>query len=97
MKNRVGICCLVVFCVLVSAALAGDRVIGPDADHVGDVKIAKGNLRIEPKSALMGNIFIEEGDLFIAEDDGCHVSLYDFRCREALHGCHVHTSTLVDL
>jgi putative transposon-encoded protein len=69
-KMRKILLVLLIFAVsmLTTGLAAKDKVIGAEAEHIGDIKIEKGNLRIGEDADVMGNIFIEEGDLFIADE-----------------------------
>ena len=67
MKKTLVVLLAVSICLAV--VWAGDvKVIPADSEHVGDIKIEKGNLEIGKNADLAGNIFIEEGDLFIADN-----------------------------
>lgn len=65
---------LALFAVLVfgvSVAFAGppqETLINAGARHVGDIKMGAGSVRVMEDADVVGNIFIEEGDLFIGSE-----------------------------
>ena len=55
---------LVAFIFLTTGLTGGEKIITANSEHDGDINIKKGNLKIESRADLTGNIFIEHGIMF---------------------------------